>query len=102
MPERMPRTVAERDNYRCAYTGEHCPPSVGSEDHVIPRSRGGSNDWMNKVWSRRDINNRKGNRTPSEAGLRLLRKPSPAKPIKACLKIHARHPEWEPFIYKRA
>jgi len=100
MPERMPRTVAERDSYRCAYTGEHCPPQTGSEDHVMPRSRGGTNDWTNKVWSRKDINHRKGNRTPAEAGLKLLVKPQKPKPVKACLKIKARHPEWEPFVYK--
>lgn len=99
MPEVRPKTVAERDHYRCAYTGEHCPSHAGSEDHVIPRSRGGSNGWENKVWSRRDINQRKANRTPEEAGLKLLFKPRKPKGVKACLKIKARHPEWQPFVY---
>jgi len=99
MPERMPRTIAERDNYICAYTGEHCPPHIGSVDHIVPRDQGGSNDWMNKVWSRRDVNNKKSNRTPAEAGLKLLRPPRKPKPIKACLKIKAKHPEWALFTY---
>lgn len=98
MPETRPKTVAERDHHRCAYTGDYCPD--GTKDHVIPRSRGGSNGWENLVWSRRDINQRKANRTPAEAGLKLLIKPTKPKPVKACLTIKARHPEWKPFVYR--
>jgi hypothetical protein len=97
MPERMPRTVGERDNYRCAYSGDYCPD--GTKDHVTAKSRGGTSDWENLVWSRRDINQKKGNKTVEEAGLRLRIKPCRPRPIKACMKIRARHPEWEPFVY---
>ena len=47
-------------------------PDEGSLDHVLPRSRGGKNAWENLVWSGKDVNARKGNRLPHEAGLKLL------------------------------
>jgi 5-methylcytosine-specific restriction endonuclease McrA len=45
-------------------------------DHVIPRSRGGATDWSNIVTSCVPCNLKKGDRTPREAGLPLLVKPS--------------------------
>ena len=44
-------------------------------DHVIPRSRGGRTVWENIVTSCYPCNDRKGDRTPEEAGMRLLTKP---------------------------
>jgi 5-methylcytosine-specific restriction endonuclease McrA len=44
---------------------------------VIPRSRGGTTSWENLVTACRSCNLKKRNRTPEEAGMRLLRKPSP-------------------------
>ena len=45
------------------------------QDHIVPRSRGGPNSWENCVWASREINTRKGNCLPREAGLRLLAAP---------------------------
>lgn len=102
MPETSPklgrRGVAERDKYRCAYSNEVCLD--GTLDHVKARSHGGKTTWENVVWSRKDINHAKGNKTLAEAGLTLLRKPFKPQPIKACMKITAKHPEWEPFVYR--
>lgn len=61
--------VARRDGYRCAYTGKKLERDRWSLDHVIPRSRGGSNTPDNVVLADKDINNRKGSKTPREAGL---------------------------------
>jgi 5-methylcytosine-specific restriction endonuclease McrA len=46
-------------------------------DHVIPRSRAGETAWENLVACCHRCNNRKGNRTPEEAGMKLLRPPRP-------------------------
>jgi len=46
-------------------------------DHVIPRSRGGASTWENLVACCIPCNNRKGNRTPEEAGMKLHRTPRP-------------------------
>ncbi len=63
------RAVFVRDDYRCQY----CGSGADSIDHVIPRSRGGLDDWDNLAAACRSCNSTKRNRTPAEAGMRLLR-----------------------------
>ena len=63
------RAVFVRDDYRCQY----CGSGADSIDHVIPRSRGGLDDWDNLAAACRTCNSTKRNRTPAEAGMRLLR-----------------------------
>src|SRR6266516_3331079 len=74
-PKLCAKTIRERDGNRCQYTGKLLRPDEGSLDHVLPRSRGGKDAWENLVWSSKDVNSRKGNRLPHEAGLKLLRVP---------------------------
>lgn len=103
MPKRAPkldrRGVGERDGYKCQVSGVHCPD--GTLDHLMPRSRGGRDTWENLVWMDKKLNNRKGNKTLSEAGLKLLRKPFKPQPIPACARIKAQHPDWVPFVVSR-
>ena len=63
------RAVFARDDYRCQYCGNH----ADSIDHVVPRSRGGRDVWDNLAAACRPCNSRKRNRTPDEAGMRLIR-----------------------------
>jgi hypothetical protein len=44
-------------------------------DHVHPRHRGGKTNWDNIVTACYPCNDRKANRTPEQAGMKLLRKP---------------------------
>jgi 5-methylcytosine-specific restriction endonuclease McrA len=46
-------------------------------DHVIPRSRAGVSALENLVAFCHPCNNRKGSRTPEEAGMKLARQPRP-------------------------
>ena len=61
-----------RDNYACVYCGSRKNLTV---DHVIPKSRGGQNTWMNLVTCCSTCNRYKDNRTPEEAGMRFLKQP---------------------------
>lgn len=63
------RAVFARDDYRCQY----CGARADSIDHVMPRSRGGLHVWENLAAACRPCNTRKRDRTPDEAGMRLLR-----------------------------
>ena len=69
-----------RDHYSCQYCGRHKRALRHREfltrDHVKPVSRGGTNAWENVVTACSTCNHRKGNRLPSEAGLRLATRPS--------------------------
>jgi len=67
--------VLTRDGFSCQYCGEKKPTVELNYDHVLPKSRGGKTTWSNIVSSCIPCNSRKGNRTPEEAGMRLLKAP---------------------------
>ncbi len=104
VPKRRPRlsarTIRERDDNRCQYTGRALRPEEGSLDHVVPRSRGGRDSWENLVWSAKDVNQRKADRLPHEAGLKLLAVPRAPKELPATALIRNAHgiPEWDLFL----
>lgn len=67
--------VFARDGYRCQYCGIRMPVRELNYDHVIPRVQGGKTTWENIVSSCYPCNDRKGGRTPEEAGMTLLTRP---------------------------
>lgn len=69
------RNIYIRDKYRCQYTGKQLNFDEANIDHIIPRSRGGKNTWDNLVVCTKEINSIKGDRTPEEAGLKLIKQP---------------------------
>ena len=99
-PKLCARTIRERDGNRCQYTGVLLRPEEGNIDHILPRSRGGGDAWENCVWSSKAVNSKKGNRLPQEAGLKLLRPPSPVRemPVTALLRNPHDIPEWKLFL----
>jgi 5-methylcytosine-specific restriction endonuclease McrA len=99
-PKLNARNIRERDGNRCQYTGRVLRPHEGSLDHIVPRSRGGANSWENLVWSAKEVNQRKGNRLPHEAGLKLLTVPRAPKelPVTAVLRNVDSVPEWKLFL----
>lgn len=89
------RGVLVRDQHRCAY----CGGRATTVDHVLPRSQGGADSWLNTVASCAEDNHRKADRTPEEAGMPLLRKPfvpSPADAMLLAMRAGDRDglPEW--------
>jgi len=99
--------ITERDNYTCQYSGKKFSPDEvkkkASIDHIIPRSRGGKDSWDNLVLCDKEINSMKGNKTPEEAGLKLIKKPS-SKPCKVPYQSSIRnidHYSWKHFIIQK-
>lgn len=76
--------IFERDRNTCQYCGHSFDRKDLNLDHVIPRDRGGPTNWENIVCSCIPCNTRKGNRTPLESGMHLVRKP--------------KRPKWRPFV----
>jgi len=68
------KNILRRDNFTCQYCGG--TDNSLTVDHVLPKSRGGKSNWINVVVACKSCNLKKGNRTPSEKGMRLLTKPS--------------------------
>ena len=67
------KNVFLRDRHTCIYCGRQ--PNALTIDHVIPSSRGGKTDFDNCVTSCAPCNQRKGARTPREAGMHLSKMP---------------------------
>lgn len=84
------RNVLRRDGFICQYCGGVDELTL---DHVMPRSRGGRHNWENVVTACRDCNQKKGNRTPEEAGMRLYSRPhAPTFGVYA----HGQFAHWQP------
>ena len=61
-----------RDSYRCAYCGRS-RQDLGSRerltrDHLVPRSKGGTNEWLNVVTACSSCNHHKDDRLAEEVG----------------------------------
>ena len=66
--------IFKRDQYTCQYCGKITRNLT--LDHVIPRYRDGQHTWENVVSACVPCNRRKAGRTPKEAGMKLIRRPS--------------------------
>ena len=99
-PKLSAKNIRERDGNRCQYTGRPLRPEEGSLDHVVPRSRGGRDSWENLVWSAKEVNQRKADRLPHEAGLKLLTVPRAPKELPVTAHLRNAHgvAEWKLFL----
>lgn len=67
--------VLTRDNWTCQYCGVKLTTRKLNYDHVVPRSMGGKTVWENIVTSCYACNDKKRDRTPQQAGMRLRKQP---------------------------
>ena len=58
----------KRDGHECTYCGSKRNLTI---DHILPKSKGGQNTWMNLVTSCSSCNRLKGDKTPEEAGMKM-------------------------------
>lgn len=90
--------VFTRDGFRCQYCGEKKKMRELNYDHVVPRHLGGKTNWENIATSCYPCNTRKRNRTPEQAGMRLIKHPHKPKslPLSLQLRIDPNDipPEW--------
>ena len=107
VPKKRPKFTAknlwQRDEGICQYTGKKLTPNEGNIDHVLPKSRGGRSTWTNCVLSHKDVNARKGNKTPIEAGLRLLRQPKEPQSLPTTFYLENKFniKEWDSFLFNK-
>lgn len=66
--QKLRAKILVRDNYICQYCGDRAT----HVDHIIPRSRGGSDYPFNLVAACRVCNMRKSAKTPEEAGMTFI------------------------------
>lgn len=92
-----------RDKFRCQYCGTKFAPNQAFKkltyEHVIPRDQGGKTVWTNIVAACYPCNNKKANRTPEQAGMRLMMEP--VKPKYLPITFHLRARGGVPDLWKK-
>lgn len=95
--------IYARDGYRCQYCRRRPSTSELTYDHVIPVARGGPKSWENIVTCCIPCNRKKGNRTPEEAGMKLLKAPKAPSGFPHKIRFHFQQrqaPEsWRDYIF---
>jgi 5-methylcytosine-specific restriction endonuclease McrA len=96
------QNIYARDRYQCQYCGGRFAVEDLTYDHITPKSRGGKTKWENIVTCCVDCNRQKGGRTPAEASMQLIRKPSrptwvPA--IRITISFHKVPDSWRDYLY---
>jgi 5-methylcytosine-specific restriction endonuclease McrA len=101
-PRFRKRVLFNRDNWKCQYCNAVLVAKTVTIEHVFPRSRGGTNSWTNCVTACKPCNRKKGNRTPEEAGMKLLSKPvtPSAMDFWDAMKSNVWHKDWDLFLQK--
>lgn len=90
MPAFNKARLLRRDRMTCAYCGQRFAERDLSCDHIVPQARGGRWTWMNLVTACGPCNGRKADRTPEEAGMRLVYLPYVPSRFEAFL-LEGRH-----------
>jgi 5-methylcytosine-specific restriction endonuclease McrA len=93
-----------RDNHICQYCYSKFPEKKLTIDHVVPLSKGGRHEWTNVVTACSKCNNRKGDKSPEKANLRLLATPEkprwlPSRELE--LEDNVLPMVWRPYLAAR-
>ena len=92
------KNIIKRDGHRCMYCGR----SEGSMtvDHVIPKRMGGRDTWENLVCACTKCNNRKGDRTPEQANMTLIKRPKKPNHLMFIQRfIGISDDSWKPYLF---
>ena len=91
------KNIITRDGNRCQYCGTTKGPMT--VDHVIPKRLGGTDSWENLVCSCSGCNNKKGDRTPEQSHMNLLKKPTRPTYITFIQRNHRVDDRWKPYLF---
>ena len=92
------RNILKRDSFQCQYCGTTSGPMT--VDHVLPKTRGGSDSWENMVCACLKCNNRKGDRAPEQAGVKLARRPRRPNHVTFIRRfVGVPDQRWRPYLF---
>ncbi len=99
--------VLIRDGYTCIYCGVKPGAMLRGKvmskndftvDHVLPKSRGGKDQWTNTACACYYCNHRKGDRVPHEAGMRLTWEPKTPRTSYLVIAVGSGPDAWKQYI----
>lgn len=92
------KNILKRDYHTCQYCGKKSLPLT--VDHIIPKQLGGKDLWSNLICACLKCNNKKGNRTPEQANMKLLKKPKkPSHLFFIQFLIEKPRQSWKPYLF---
>ena len=89
------QNIFRRDDHKCIYCGTNSDLTI---DHVIPKSKGGKNSWLNLVSCCSDCNLKKGNRTLEEANMTMSHEPFKPTYLYFVEKFKKVHESWKIYV----
>ena len=94
------KNILKRDNHTCQYCGVRSVPMT--IDHVISRKKGGEDTWDNLVAACVPCNTRKGNHSPREVQMALVKIPRKPTMILHLQKfVKQFQSSWRPYLFMR-
>ena len=88
--------IYKRDNNTCQYCGSRKNLTI---DHIIPKSKGGGDNWFNLTLACSRCNTKKGNKLLEHSGLKLIRHPrAPRNKIEFTL-LESNIDEWNQYSF---
>lgn len=88
--------IYKRDDHTCQYCGAKEDLTL---DHIIPSSKGGTNDWENLTTACKRCNLRKGDKFLHETDLKLRSEPRRPWNKVSLIVSTSNNPEWKEFLY---
>lgn len=95
--------VFYRDKFKCQYCGKAFARSKLTVDHVLPKSRGGRSIWTNVVACCEACNKKKEDKTPEEAGMKLIKGPKEpygGNPLFCLAESDRIRESWKKFLFR--
>lgn len=74
LPKSVRFEVFKRDKFTCQYCGESAPNVILEVDHIVPVSKGGTDEIMNLVTSCRECNRGKAGRKLNDSSAVMVQK----------------------------
>ena len=92
------KNILARDGYKCQYCG--IKSKALTVDHVIPKFKNGLDSWENLVAACKNCNQIKGEKTPEEAKMPLLKKPKRPNRIHYFQRlVKKKQADWRPYLF---
>ncbi len=92
------KNILRRDNHKCQYCSR--ADVTLTIDHIVPKSKGGTDSWENLVAACVKCNNKKGDRSPEDANMPLHKRPTKPSHITFMKHFVGRiDDEWKPYLY---
>ena len=88
--------IYKRDNNSCQYCGSTRHLTI---DHIIPKSKGGSEEWTNLVVACSKCNTKKGDKLLSQTDMRLIKQPKAPHNTMQIKLNQSGVDEWEEYIF---